>query len=69
MAPEIFGLQPHDESVDIWSLGVCLYYMLAGTFPFLANTLPGLEEAVTLHDVRFTPRLSTGLQFVITQVA
>jgi serine/threonine protein kinase len=56
MAPEVFSLQPHDELVDMWSLGICLYYMLVGLFPFLANTLSGLEEAVTLHDVRFMPR-------------
>mmetsp|Transcript_26667 Transcript_26667/g.37538 ORF Transcript_26667/g.37538 Transcript_26667/m.37538 type:complete len:347 (+) Transcript_26667:180-1220(+) len=33
-APEILDRRPHTESVDIFSLGTCLFYMLAGRFPF-----------------------------------
>jgi len=33
-AYEILFRKPHNCSVDIFSLGCCLYYMLAGTFPF-----------------------------------
>lgn len=51
MAPEIFSLQPHTERVDIWSLGVCLYVMVTGTFPFVANTYEDLEEKVLFDDI------------------
>jgi len=51
MAPEIFSLQPHTERVDVWSLGVCLYVMTTGTFPFVATTYEDLEEKVLFDDV------------------
>lgn len=34
MAPEIFEDQPHSFTVDWWALGVCIYTMAIGTFPF-----------------------------------
>ena len=33
-APELFEGIPHNEKVDIWSMGVILYRMLFGAFPF-----------------------------------
>eukprot|EP01099_Mayorella_cantabrigiensis_P006114 TRINITY_DN5056_c0_g1_i1.p1 TRINITY_DN5056_c0_g1~~TRINITY_DN5056_c0_g1_i1.p1 ORF type:complete len:227 (-),score=21.94 TRINITY_DN5056_c0_g1_i1:122-802(-) len=34
VAPEIAEHKPYDHTVDIWSLGVVLYAMLCGYFPF-----------------------------------
>lgn len=34
MAPEIWEQTPYDEKVDIWSLGVVMYYLLTGYHPF-----------------------------------
>jgi len=34
MAPEIDGVSAYDQSVDIWALGVIMYALLSGEFPF-----------------------------------
>ncbi len=34
MAPEILSKRAHDQTVDIWALGVLLYELLHGYPPF-----------------------------------
>ena len=45
MAPEILQRKDYDNAVDMWSLGVMLYEMLAGRTPFDART----EEMVVTN--------------------
>jgi serine/threonine protein kinase len=35
MAPEIQKKQDYDEKCDIWSLGIIIYKMLFGEYPFM----------------------------------
>lgn len=37
MAPEIWAGSSYDNKVDVWSLGVVMYYLLSGTHPFLGD--------------------------------
>lgn len=34
IAPEIYKAEDYDEKVDTFSLGIILYFMLSGQFPF-----------------------------------
>ena len=34
MAPEVILGKPHNKEIDIWSLGIILYSLLNGSFPF-----------------------------------
>lgn len=40
VAPEILLGQPYDERCDVWSLGVMLFIMLCGSFPFSPDPPP-----------------------------
>ncbi len=37
MAPEIWNFDVYNYKVDIYSLGVCFYYMVFKTVPFKAS--------------------------------
>lgn len=57
MPPEIFSIQPHDQQVDVWSLGVCLYYMVTDVFPFPAETYHELAERVLFDELSFPTKM------------
>lgn len=38
MAPEIMNHQIYNYKVDIWSIGILLFYILTGTYPFFSTT-------------------------------
>jgi serine/threonine protein kinase len=39
MAPEIFKKSVYDNKVDVWAIGVLMFRMLFGDFPFKSNPL------------------------------
>ena len=38
MAPELFQAVEYDHKVDTWALGVMVYIMLSGKYPFTGKT-------------------------------
>jgi serine/threonine-protein kinase len=72
MSPEQFMSAKHvDARVDIWSLGVTLYQLIAGRTPFTAHTILSLrtrileEQPESLDKVR--PEVPRGLAEVVMQ--
>lgn len=46
MAPEIMGGRPYTYKADIWSIGVLIFLMITGSYPFVANTKAKLVEKI-----------------------
>lgn len=55
MAPEMFHKKGYDFTVDIWALGVVVYFMLCGYMPFDCETDEETAEAISKSDYMFEP--------------
>jgi calcium-dependent protein kinase len=51
-APEVIHLYTDSKS-DVWSLGVLLYVMLSGFYPFSGNTIDQTFESILMERVKF----------------
>eukprot|EP00793_Prasinoderma_coloniale_P004309 PRCOL_00000069-RA len=54
VAPEILLGQPYDERCDVWSLGVMLFIMLCGSFPFSPDPPPAGTHPQGLADAHMS---------------
>jgi serine/threonine protein kinase len=59
MAPEVISSKPYDKRADVWSLGVIVYFILSGQFPFWGGSFEELEENITSQQVSFTHKAFT----------
>eukprot|EP00555_Chaetoceros_dichaeta_P003563 CAMPEP_0198251994 /NCGR_PEP_ID=MMETSP1447-20131203/2635_1 /TAXON_ID=420782 /ORGANISM="Chaetoceros dichaeta, Strain CCMP1751" /LENGTH=688 /DNA_ID=CAMNT_0043937135 /DNA_START=14 /DNA_END=2080 /DNA_ORIENTATION=- len=55
VAPEILKNHPHDESADMWSVGVIMYLLLVGYPPFKENKQQELFQKIRLGYYEFQP--------------
>lgn len=53
VAPEILKNIPHDERVDLWSIGVVSFVLLAGYPPFLEDNQQALFEKIRTGEWEF----------------
>jgi len=70
-ALEILYRKPHDESIDIFSLGTCLFYMITGKFPFCDDERTSFEDLcknVQANELNFTENVSPALKDLIARM-
>jgi aurora kinase A len=57
LPPEMIEDRPHDEKVDLWSLGVLCYELLVGKPPFETPTHDATYKKILNCEYRFPPNL------------
>ena len=68
-APELFKDDSYVGScVDIWALGVLLYFMVCGTMPFRAETVGKLKRKILEGSYTIPPFVTEACRFLIKQV-
>jgi serine/threonine protein kinase len=65
MAPEILGNETYGKEVDVWSLGCCLYEMMAGERPFTGKTAPELLASIQKGPSPLPDKYSAGLRQLV----
>eukprot|EP00958_Prasinococcus_capsulatus_P012655 scaffold1275_cov401-Prasinococcus_capsulatus_cf.AAC.8 len=68
MAPEMINRSGHGQPVDVWALGVLVYELLCGEYPFASDGPDGelaLFKQIAARDLQYPPSFSTsGKAFV-----
>lgn len=69
MAPEIVRRTEYEgKPVDIWGLGILLYALLCGCFPFRAKTYPDLYRRIARGSFTIPDELSSPVRDLIRQL-
>ena len=58
----------HDNTADIWSLGVLTYEFLVGSPPFEAEGYHATYRRISNVDLRFPPIVSSGARDLISRL-
>lgn len=62
------GRVPSGFKLDIWAAGICLYYMVVGKYPFVAETLIGLIAIIGKCEYELPETLSDELSDLIQRI-
>ncbi|KAL1764214.1 sperm motility kinase W, partial [Sigmodon hispidus] len=68
-APEILARKPYDGlAVDMWSLGVVLYVLVTGEFPYVETTVDGMHRIITNTKYPIPSHLSKPCLLIIDEL-
>ncbi|OHT12528.1 AGC family protein kinase [Tritrichomonas foetus] len=67
-APEIYLEQPCTKAIDMWALGVILYFLVTGTYPFDAKCTDDLAEKVIESTPTYSVSMSSHLRSLLQKL-
>ena len=56
LAPELVKHKPYDFKVDIWALGIIMYYLTCLSPPFMCDNLTELASLITKSEPKELPK-------------
>ena len=68
LPPEMIEGLPHDNRVDIWSLGILCYEFIVGCPPFEAEDHRRTYERIKRIDLKFPDYLSLEVRDMISRI-
>ncbi|XP_050691106.1 aurora kinase-like [Eriocheir sinensis] len=68
LPPEMVEGKPHDETVDLWSLGVLCYEFLCGSPPFETQSHNETYKRICTVDIRFPSHVSAKARDLILKL-
>ncbi|RHY32719.1 hypothetical protein DYB32_002301 [Aphanomyces invadans] len=68
LPPEMVENKPHDEMVDVWTLGILMYEFLVGTPPFEGEGTTETYQRITSVDLQFPPHVSALARDLLTKI-
>ena len=69
MAPELVKKAEYDgRQVDMWALGVLLFAMLSGTFPFKGQSEKELYGKIQRAQYRYPDNMSREAKYIVSRL-
>lgn len=68
LPPEIVNDKGHDQTADIWSLGVLLFKLVTGYYPFYGNTMEELEYRITKLMINWPKNMNPEAKDLISKI-
>ncbi|GAB9470301.1 Aur protein kinase [Globisporangium polare] len=68
LPPEMIENRPHDEHVDIWTLGILMYEFIVGNPPFEAESNTETYKRITTIDLKFPGHVSSAARDLLVKI-
>lgn len=68
LPPEMIENRPHDEHVDIWTLGILMFEFIVGTPPFEAESNTETYKRIATVDLQFPSHVSAEARDLLAKI-